>query len=59
MMSDSGLRGLHSVSFDKLVRALAVSLRGYVHYPLRKILIISLTAYLHTEPLRLSTAHTR
>ena len=53
------LRGLLLVSLDKLVRALAVSLRGNVNNPLRKILIVSFSAYLHTKALRYSTAHTR
>ena len=47
-----GLRGLHPVRIDKLVRALAVSLCGNVHNPLRKILIVSFAAYLHTNAFR-------
>jgi hypothetical protein len=49
-----GLLDSHLVGLDKLVGALAVSLGGDIHNPLRQVLIVGLPPYLHTCTLSLS-----
>ena len=49
-----GLLDSHFVGLDKLVGALAISLSGDIHNPLRQVLIVGLPPYLHTNTLSFS-----